>query len=53
MTNWAQIVKGLLFYAYVEIHQVRLVYDDYQCVFKLTSYKKIVMERNILQNYYI
>ena len=30
-TNWAQIFTGLLFYAYVEIHQVRrLVFDNYQ-----------------------
>ncbi len=31
MTNRAQIVTGLLFDAYVGIHQVRiLVFDDYQ-----------------------
>ena len=31
MTNWAQIFTGLLFYAYVEIHQVRiLVFDNYK-----------------------
>ena len=30
-TNWAQIFTGLLFYEYVEIHQVRrLVFDNYQ-----------------------
>ena len=30
-TNWAQMFTGLLFYAYVEIHQVRrLVLDNYQ-----------------------
>ena len=30
-TNWAQIFTGLLFCAYVEIHQVRrLVFDVYQ-----------------------
>ena len=32
-TNWAQIFIGLLFYAYVEIHQVRrLVFDIYNSV---------------------
>ena len=31
MTHWAQIFTGLLFYAYVEIHQVRrLLFDNYQ-----------------------
>ena len=30
-TDWAQIFTGLLFYAYVEKHQVRrLVFDNYQ-----------------------
>ena len=30
-TNWVKIFPGLLFYAYVEIHQVRrLVFDYYQ-----------------------
>ena len=31
MTDWAQIFTGLLFHAYVEIHQERkLVLDNYQ-----------------------
>ena len=31
MTDWAQIYTGLLFYAYVEIHQQwRLDFDNYQ-----------------------
>ena len=31
MTNWAQIFTGLVFYAYVGIHQARiLVYDNKQ-----------------------
>ena len=31
MTDWAKIVTGLLFYAYVEKHQLwRLVFDNYQ-----------------------
>ena len=31
MTDWAQIFTGLLFYAYVEIHQLwRLDFDNYQ-----------------------
>ena len=31
MTNWVQIFTGLLFYAYVGIHQVRiLAFDNYQ-----------------------
>ena len=31
MTNWVQIFSGLLFYTYVEIHQMRrLVFDNYQ-----------------------
>ena len=29
-TNWAQIFTGLFFYAYVGIHQVRRVFDNYQ-----------------------
>ena len=31
MTNWAQIFTGLLFYAYVEIHQVRILVFDKTC----------------------
>ena len=44
MTNLAQIFKGLLFYGYVEIHQVRrLVYDNYQtCTFRLTTIVRLV-----------
>ena len=31
MTNWAKIFTGLVFYAYVGIHQVRnMVFDNYQ-----------------------
>ena len=38
-TNQAKIFTGLLFYAYVEIHQVRrLVFDNYQkCTLSLSS----------------
>ena len=39
MTDWDKIFTGLLFYAYIEIHQVRrLVFDNYQtCTFPLTK----------------
>ena len=43
-TNWVQIFTGLLFYAYVEIHQVRrLVFDIYQqCPVSLNMFPKIL-----------
>ena len=42
MTDWAQISTGLLFNAYVEIHQVRrLVFDNYQqCPLSLSQKTK-------------
>ena len=44
MTDWAQIFTGLLFYAYVEIHQLwRLVFDNYQLVY--TAFKALVFDQ--------
>ena len=48
MTNWAKTFKGLLFCAYVEIHQVRrMVFDNYQqCPWMLITNKLTCSETN-------
>ena len=51
MTDWAQIFTGLLFYAYVEIHQLwRLVFDNYIVSTAFNSEGGIHVMVKIMQN---